>query len=203
MPALSTRCRHAAFFPDADEASAQHTAVVCLDLRVGFCNGFVAESSSRCAGDFKPPEEAVKAEASASGKAPSTAVRLLSFIGNTVFYGGLLGGAGFFASTYAYTDDDVRRIRNEAKQQRGHGAVASAKFEALDRFLDAREWYTERVKGFTGAQHEHRVSVLYDGSCAGSEQCIIWSTWCSAAIVSLLSCLRFADEEWQRVSCEC
>jgi hypothetical protein len=103
-------------------------------------------------GDFKPPEDAAKGDAGARGRPRSAASRALGFLGNALFYGGLLGGAGFVGSTYVYSDEDVKRARDGAVNARGEGVLAEAKARAMDAVLDAREWYTEKVKGFTGAR---------------------------------------------------
>ena len=114
------------------------------------------QTSQRHAGEFKPPEDTGK-PAGAAGKAPSAAGRVASFIGNTLFYGTLLGGAAFVGSTYAVTDEEVKRRRDAADAARGEGPLAEAAAVATGYFAEAREWYAEKVKGFTGALRCHIV----------------------------------------------
>jgi hypothetical protein len=77
--------------------------------------------------------------------------RVLSFVGNTLFYGGLLGGTAFLASTYAVSDEDAKARCDAAEARSGEGPVAQAAAVAARYYADAREWYTTTLKGFTGA----------------------------------------------------
>ena len=127
------------------------------------CSTLEGDSSVKLAGDLKTPEAAARsgtaaaaaaaaAEAAAADKQPSVAARVASVLGNLTFYGLLLGGAGFVGSTYVYSDERVRKMRDDAEERAGGGGpVAGAQAAFLDWFCEAREWYSEKVRGFTGA----------------------------------------------------
>lgn len=102
------------------------------------------------AADFKPPEEVIHPSASPPTKAPTTAGRALGYLGNLIFYGGLAGAVGFAASTYIYSDEQVKQLQTEAGKHRMEGLAAEVKARCWDYLADARVWYSEKVKELTG-----------------------------------------------------
>jgi hypothetical protein len=105
------------------------------------------------AADYKPPEEVMHPGAAVPvPKAPSTFGRVLGSLGNLIFYGVLVGAIGFAASTYIYSDEQVKQLQKEADEHREDGLAAQAKAIFWEYLRDVREWYSEKVKELTGVQ---------------------------------------------------
>jgi hypothetical protein len=100
-------------------------------------------------GDFKPPEDAISP--AAATKEATALRRALGVAGNALFYGTVVTGAAFIGSTYVYSDEDIKKWRDLAEEHRDGGVAAEAKATVLEHVLTAREYFSEKMKGFTGA----------------------------------------------------
>lgn len=100
------------------------------------------------AGQHVPAEEA----AAPSKQAPSTLGRVIGAVGNLVFYGGLVGCTGFWASRYLYSLEDTQQMAAAAEEaeQRSSNPLTQTYAGAVCNYRDARVWCDQKLMEMTG-----------------------------------------------------
>lgn len=90
--------------------------------------------------------------AAAAAKEPSAVNRALGYLGNFVFYGGLVSAASFMAFVQLYSEEHVAALDAEAQAKSGEGGLAGAWAACTAQLAAARQWYGSKVREFTGAR---------------------------------------------------
>jgi hypothetical protein len=101
------------------------------------------------AGQHVPPDEV-----SAPGKrSTSTLGVVMGAVGNLLFYGGLVGCTGFWASRYMFSLDDVQQMAAAAEEaeQRSQNIFTQTYAAAVCNYRDARVWCDQKLMEMTGA----------------------------------------------------
>ena len=78
--------------------------------------------------------------------------RALGYLGNFIFYGGLVSAASFMAFVQLYSEEQVEQMDSRAQETRGEGGLAAARAAVTERLAAARQWYGSKVREFTGAR---------------------------------------------------